>query len=119
MSAESDEHATFIAIDGERWVAMVSSRWFDQDAGTVQLWGLWVEPTLRGRGVGAQLVDAVAEWAVVRNAVSLRLGVIETAADTEGFCERLGFARNGETRELPRDGTVKAFFLLKPLGVRR
>jgi GNAT superfamily N-acetyltransferase len=27
---------------------------------TVMLWGTWVDPTARGRGLGAQLVEAVA-----------------------------------------------------------
>jgi GNAT superfamily N-acetyltransferase len=58
-------------------------RWFDQPAGVAHLWGMWVEPAARGRGLGRTLV--------------------------------LGFRRTGETKPLPPDGIVRAFFLARSL----
>jgi GNAT superfamily N-acetyltransferase len=39
--------------------------WFDRSAAIVQLWGLWVEPTARGKGLGRLLVDRVADGSVM------------------------------------------------------
>jgi GNAT superfamily N-acetyltransferase len=114
--ASSDQSAVFVAVEQSRWIGMAASRWFDQDAGIAQLWGLWVEPDSRGRRVGGALVDAIVRWASDRGAATLRLGVTDRAADTALFYARLGFSRTGETKPLPPDGAVTAFFLAKSLG---
>lgn len=109
-----DESVLFVAIDDGHWAAMTASFWFDRPARIAQLWGMWVEPSMRGRGLGRRLVAQVAGWAADRGAVRLRLGVVERASEVAAFYERLGFARTGETKSLTPDDT--AFFLAKELG---
>jgi ribosomal protein S18 acetylase RimI-like enzyme len=103
------------AVDHGRWLAMAGSFWFDRPAGVAQLWGMWVEPSARSRGLGSRLVAEVAGWASDRGAVRLRLGVVDDAAAVAAFYERLGFARTGETKSLPPDGARTAFFMTMPL----
>jgi GNAT superfamily N-acetyltransferase len=114
-SSAAREGVVIVAVSGQKWIAMAGSRWFDQSAGIVQLWGMWVEPAARGRGLGRMLVSTVATWAARRGAVALRLGVIDPAVEVASFYEHLGFKRTGETKLLPPGGAVRAFFLAKSL----
>jgi GNAT superfamily N-acetyltransferase len=95
---------------------MAGSFWFDRPVGIAQLWGMWIEPPARGRGLGRRLVDEVAGWATDRGARRLRLGVVGAAPEVVAFYERLGFAPTGETRALPPAGSATAFFYARPLG---
>ncbi len=114
-SARAVEQVVFVAVDRERWLGMACSRWFDRPSGIAQLWGMWVEPAVRGRGLARALVDEVAGWAVSRGAVSLRLGVMDRAAETADFYVRLDFTRTGESRWRSPDGSETAFFLARSL----
>jgi GNAT superfamily N-acetyltransferase len=115
-SATASDRAVFVAADGQRWLAMAGSRWFDQSAGIAQLWGMWVEPAVRGIGLGRLLVDRATSWAAERGAYVLRLGVTDRASEIAAFYEHLGFERTGETKLLPPDGAVTAFFLAKAIS---
>jgi GNAT superfamily N-acetyltransferase len=112
----ADASVVWVATDAGRWRAMAGSFWFDRPAGIAQLWGMWVEPSARGRGLGSMLVDVVAGWATDRGALRLRLGVVDRAPEAVAFYERLGFTHTGETRSLPPDGASTAFFFAKVLG---
>ena len=115
QSAPARDGVVLIAISDRRWVAMAGSRWFSRADGIAQLWGMWVEPAARGQGLGHALIDGIASWASQRGAALLRLGVIEPAAEIESFYQQLGFRRTGETKLLPPDGTISAFFLARSL----
>jgi GNAT superfamily N-acetyltransferase len=106
----------FVAIRGVRWVGMAAGRWSDQEKGVAQLWGLWVDPSARGAGLGAQLVAEVDRWAAAHGARVLRLGIIVGGCDVEGFYARLGFARTGEVWPLPWDESRTALFLARPVA---
>jgi len=71
-------------------------------------WGLWlvdlfVEPKLRGRGLGRRLLAAVAAEAVATGAVSLWWGVTSANRDARDFYASLG-ARDEDARILELDG---------------
>ena len=114
-SDRARDEIVLVVRGDRRWVAMAAGRWFDSGAGVAQLWGLWVEPGARGRGLGGSLVEGIAGWASAQQAAVLRLGVIEPAGTLTAFYERLGFDLNGETRTLSADGAVRAVFLSRPL----
>jgi RimJ/RimL family protein N-acetyltransferase len=71
-----------------------------------RLWGMWVAPAARGRGLGRALVEAVIGWARDRAFARLRLGVTAAAPDALRLYERLGFARTGAARPLRPDSSL-------------
>ncbi len=58
----------------------------------LELWGMYVAPESRGRGLGAQLLDAVIAHARGMNAVAwIKLSVTTAAEDARRLYERAGF----------------------------
>ena len=74
------------------------------DEADAHLYGMWIDPAWRGRGIGARLVDQVLGWAGSWGARSIVLAVTETNAGAAAFYERLGFADPGERHRL-REGS--------------
>ena len=54
---------------------------------------MWVDPTVRGRGVGTALVDAVEAWARSWGGREVILWVFPTNVDAVRLYERIGFER--------------------------
>jgi ribosomal-protein-alanine N-acetyltransferase len=71
---------------------------------------MWVEPSERGGGVAAELVEAVAEHAGTAAASCLVLWVTEVNQRARAFYERLGFRYTG-ARQLVRDDEPSHFEL--------
>jgi len=94
-------HAQFALLDGEDLVGLIGAQ--RQTVETVYLYSLWLEPQVRGRGLGHDLVSAAVEWARVQGArvVTLRVESGNTAA--RGIYRRLGFDVVAD--ELASDGT--------------
>jgi GNAT superfamily N-acetyltransferase len=114
-SEAADAGVVYAAIDGERWVGMAAGRWHDRERGIANLWGMWVDPELRGQGVGERLVQAVRSWVSVAGGCCVRLGVIAGEGDATPFYERLGFVRTGEVAPLRRDPTRLVHYLSGPV----
>lgn len=100
---EGASNALFVADDGERLLGMaVGSRsGAEPDA---HLYGMWVEPASRTRGLGARLVERVLAWTRTWDARWVILGVTESNDGAAGFYEHLGFADTGERHPL-REGS--------------
>jgi RimJ/RimL family protein N-acetyltransferase len=62
-----------------------------------RLWGMWVAPAARGRGVGGALTQAVVGWARVRAFETLRVTVMEDAPAARALYERAGFFATGRS----------------------
>ncbi len=105
----------YVAIDRGRWVGMAAGGWYERERGVAQLWGMWVEPSMRGHGVGERLVARVRGWAAGRGGRFLRLGVLTADGDPTSFYERLGFVRTGEVATLRRDPRRPVHYLARPV----
>jgi GNAT superfamily N-acetyltransferase len=114
-SERADEVAVFAAVDGEHWVGMAGGQWYDREEGVAGLWGMWVDPAARGRGLGARLVAAVHEWAAGHGARVLRLGAVSGEGGPGEFYERLGFEATGEGGALSRDPTRAFRYMTRPV----
>jgi GNAT superfamily N-acetyltransferase len=114
-SEAADSGIIYAAIVDDRWLGMAAGRWHDRKAGIAHLWGMWVDPELRRRGVGERLVDAVRGWVSAHGGCSLRLGVITGDGDATPFYERLGFVRTGEVAPLRRDPARLVHYLIGPV----
>jgi len=87
------------------WVGMsVGSRTADEP--DAHLYGMWVEPAWRRRGVGGSLVQAVVDWARSWGARGVILGVTERNEGAAGFYERLGFTDTGERHPLREESSL-------------
>ena len=100
---EGATNVMFVAERGDRWIGMAVGSRTDEEA-DAHLYGMWVDPTFRGAGVGARLVEGVLAWARSWDARSVTLGVTETNDGAVGFYEHLGFADTGERYPL-REGS--------------
>ena len=68
--------------------------------GTVELISMWVDPSVRRRGVGAALVGEVVAWSAQQAGTAVRLAVREANAPAIALYERCGFALT----DVPADG---------------
>ncbi|MEM7142333.1 MAG: GNAT family N-acetyltransferase [Actinomycetota bacterium] len=96
-NAEGSDHTTFFAFDGERCVGLVGGH--ATDAG-VDLVSMWTDPSARGQGIGAALVDAVVDWAGDR---PVELWVTRGNDGAQRLYERCGFVETGDVAPLPSD----------------
>ncbi len=66
------------------------------EPGTLILDGVTVDTTLRGRGIGAQLMDAVIEYATAESFDRIKLGVLDTNVAAKALYEKAGFVVTGK-----------------------
>ena len=93
-SATSDHRAAWVACaeDG-RMIGMVGAHIEERGA---SLFGMWVDPALRGAGVGGKMLDALIGWLEVRHpAATISLSVNPTLAAAVRLYESRGFASTG------------------------
>ena len=90
-------HPVFLALSGEEPVGMaVGLRDEGTRPGSRDLVSMWVSPDLRGRGIAARLIDAVANWARADGAGELHLWVVVGNAAARAAYDRAGFVATGE-----------------------
>jgi GNAT superfamily N-acetyltransferase len=82
-------HAQFAVCTDDRLVGLIGAQ--RQTAESVYLYSLWLEPGMRGRGLGHALVSTAVDWARSQRARidTLRVDVANDAA--RGVYEQLGF----------------------------
>jgi ribosomal protein S18 acetylase RimI-like enzyme len=83
------DHAQFAALIGDRPVGLIGAQL--ENAETVYLYSLWLDPTARGHGLARLLVAAAVEWARDRRVRTVTLRVAADNAVARGVYESLGF----------------------------
>jgi GNAT superfamily N-acetyltransferase len=86
----------------------------DRETGGPHLVSMWVDPRVRGRGVGQALVDAVKDWAAAR-AEQLILWVADGNDGARRLYERCGFRDTGRRQPLPSDLSIGESMMSCPL----
>ncbi|MEO6511345.1 MAG: GNAT family N-acetyltransferase [Nocardioides sp.] len=98
----------YAVLDGDRPVAMAGA--FTDD-GRVQVWGMWTDPTHRGRGHARALLDALVGDAVAQGTpVALHVNTANPVA--RAVYERYGFVGTGELEPL-RPGSEQRIELMR------
>ena len=64
----------------------------------------WVDPTARGTGAAAELLDAASNWGRAEGATIVEIEVYDTNGEAIRFYERNGFAPTGHTRDRDSKG---------------
>lgn len=74
----------------------VYSEYGTTDVADANLFGMWVDPALRGKGVGRALISAVVTLARAAGRRRLVLHVVADNTEAKAFYERAGFAFTGQ-----------------------
>ena len=111
--ARQDGDVVYVADGGDALVGMAGG--FCPEEGVVMLWGMWVAPEARGRGLARQLVEAVIVWAREYGAATIRLDVTddERAAPAAALYRSLGFAPTGERAPLDSDPSLETIVMTR------
>jgi GNAT superfamily N-acetyltransferase len=99
----AEQIPTFLAFDGADPVGMAGGYPEEHRPGTRDLISMWVSPTVRGRGVAGQLIDAVAGWARDDGAAELHLWVVTGNAAARAAYVRAGFVATGDQQPVKGD----------------
>lgn len=111
---------SWVVDDRGRLRGMAVGARFVEDPATVNLFGMWIEPELRGSGVATRLVGMVEMWACALGAERLVLRVSDRNERAERFYLRLGFRRTDRASMPLREGSqVRVHEMTKPLDSHR
>ena len=106
--ADSDNAAVLGAFDGERLVGIAGVGRFSKTKQRHRaiVWGMYVAPDGRGKGVGRALLDAAVEQARSWPGIlQVHISVTDTATEARHLYESAGFVEWGvEPRALGMDG---------------
>jgi ribosomal protein S18 acetylase RimI-like enzyme len=108
-AADSPDFEMFIVRRGGHGLGLGSAG--RDEHGVGHIGAMWVDPSLRGHGVGARLFDACVEFLRRRGCASIELSVTETNAPAIALYQSRGFVLTG-TFEPLRDGSpLKNLFM--------
>ena len=115
--ASGSDRATFVAEEADRWVGMatgVARHPEDLDHSPILI-GMFVDPTQRGRGVGAALVKTVTEWVRALAAEHLYLWATSTNRPAIALYGKCGFRLTAETRPLGHTPSLAEVLMVRSL----
>ena len=92
-----------MGFDGERPVAM-GGLYAPEDSGEAFVWGMWVHPGWRGRGLGARILAVLLDHAQTGREVSLH---VAEGNDARRLYEAHGFVSTGEWEPLREGSAVR------------
>jgi ribosomal protein S18 acetylase RimI-like enzyme len=96
--ASSDESALFVAQAGGELVGLASIVLLE---GRWHLFAMWVDPALRGRGIGGRILDASLRWLETQAPdADLWLEVNPRQQSAERLYQSRGFTRTGQRSRL-------------------
>lgn len=96
---ERTDCSTFIAVSKEnKPIGLITAGPYDEVGG---LFAMWVDPSVRNKGVGGGLVDAVILWAKENDFGQLLLDVADDNLSAIQLYKSKGFSRTGVTGTLP------------------
>jgi GNAT superfamily N-acetyltransferase len=115
--AAGSDRATFVAEEAGRWVGLATGVAHHPEGPdhSPMLIGMFVDSTQRGRGVGAALVERVAEWAGTLAAPHLYLWATSTNRPAIALYERCGFRHTGEGRPLEHTPSLREVLMKRGL----
>ncbi len=108
--------AVFLAMTGGEPIGIAGAFEPEDAPGTRRVFGVWVEPALRGQGVGRKLVETVMVWAETVGADFTDLWVNVSNDPAVRLYEELGFERSGDTQTMPSNPAIEEHRLIRPTG---
>jgi GNAT superfamily N-acetyltransferase len=83
------DHAQFAALVDDRPIGLIGAQ--VENAQTIYLYSLWLDPAARGHGLSRELVATAVDWARDRRARTVTLRVAADNAVARGVYESMGF----------------------------
>lgn len=108
-SAESSDFAMFIVRRNARGMGLGSAG--RDERGVGHIGAMWVDPSLRGHGVGARLFDSAIEFLKSRGCERIELSVTETNAPAIALYRSRGFVPTGTFEPLREGSPLKDLFM--------
>jgi len=95
LAAGGSERLALVALDDDSPIGMAV---IERERGVrhrhrARVWGVWVSPDYRGRGVGRRLLTALLDWAREEGVVVLYLDVVDGLDPSRSLYRNLGFVR--------------------------
>ena len=72
-----------------------------------ELWGIYVEPMLKGQGIGAQLIDYCEKQAIERGYKEIVLWVFKENISARRFYEKMGYTFDGKEENIEYFGVAE------------
>jgi GNAT superfamily N-acetyltransferase len=101
--------ALWVALEDGRVVGSVAMR--ELDDGEVQLKRMYLRPSMRGRGLGRELLGVALDWARAHGKRVVRLDTSERMLAAQRLYEANGFVR--VPGEAPRQGQCRLLYELR------
>lgn len=95
--------ATFFADDSGEVVGLIGGNREEASDGLVEVVSMWVAPSLRRRGVGRALLEAVITWAEETPGAEVALWVTCGNTPAENLYRSMGFVLTDKRKSLPSD----------------
>ncbi len=93
--------SVFVAEADGKLIGTANGAPHESQPGEYFLFGMYVTPTWRGRGVAETLIDAVSAWAWSQGARNIDLFVNSILPRALGLYAKAGFVRTGEIHTMP------------------
>ena len=107
---------TAIAVGDGGWVGMAVGAPHLEHPGELGLFGTWVDPSVRGEGIGRRLVDAVVAWARTAGFPTIRLRVTTSNLAGIRLYERCRFLDEGDRTPLREGSDVVTMSMTRSLA---
>lgn len=108
--------AIFLAFAGSDVVGVAGAFQPDGEPLARRIYGVWVEPALRGQGLGGRLVETVLAWSDAAGAEHTELWVNESNIPAMRLYDSLGFRDGGRQQPMRSNETVTERLLVRPAG---
>ena len=98
---QSTDSESYVFDDGIIKASMTIGACRDEDKpDTLELWAIYVEPLMKGQGIGSILVDYCEALAIERGYKEICLWVLEQNDSSRRFYEKMGFVVDGTSKFL-------------------
>lgn len=114
---QGESGVVFAAVEDEQCLGMAGGYFAGEDRAAATLWGMWVDPSARRRGLARELLEAVTAWARDSGARRLQLAVTdcESSSPAAALYRESGFVETGEREQLGSSTSLVAVVMSRSL----
>ena len=115
-AAEGRTQYLVVADHDGSFIGMAGAYQPEGDDEARELYGMWVSPDNRERGIGTQLVDALKDWSIQNGASEIRLWVVQANTSAVKLYQNSGFHATGKAQPLPSNPSLIEVRMVCSLG---